>query len=97
MLDDLGLVAALEWQAREVSKRTGMLVGLVEENVSDKLARGTQNVRVQDRSRGFEQLLEARICKARAGYDCQKPGRLSLTIQDDGKGFDPVRARGLGW
>jgi len=27
---------------------------------------------------------------------CQKPGRLSLTIQDDGKGFDPVRARGLG-
>jgi signal transduction histidine kinase len=37
MLDDLGLVAALEWQAREVSKRTGMLVDLVEENVSDAL------------------------------------------------------------
>ena len=37
MLDDLGLVAALEWQAREVSKRTGMLVDTVEENVSDDL------------------------------------------------------------
>jgi histidine kinase len=37
MLDDLGLVAALEWQAREVSKRTGMLVDTVEENVSDNL------------------------------------------------------------
>ena len=35
MLDDLGLVAALEWQAREVSKRTGMLVDTVEENVSE--------------------------------------------------------------
>ena len=31
MLDDLGLVAALEWQAREVSKRTGMLVDVVDE------------------------------------------------------------------
>ena len=29
MLDDLGLVPALEWQAREVSKRTGMLVETV--------------------------------------------------------------------
>jgi signal transduction histidine kinase len=37
MLEDLGLVAVLEWQAREVSKRTGMLVDLVEENVSDAL------------------------------------------------------------
>jgi signal transduction histidine kinase len=37
MLDDLGLVPALEWQAREVSKRTGMLVDTVEENVSDNL------------------------------------------------------------
>src|SRR5262249_21524519 len=37
MLDDLGLVPALEWQVREVSKRTGLLVHLVEENVSDAL------------------------------------------------------------
>jgi signal transduction histidine kinase len=37
MLEDLGLVAVLEWQAREVSKRTDMLVDVVEENVSDAL------------------------------------------------------------
>jgi signal transduction histidine kinase len=37
MLDDLGLVAALDWQAREVSKRTGMLVDTVDENVSEDL------------------------------------------------------------
>ena len=30
MLDDLGLVAALDWQARETSKRTGMLVETVD-------------------------------------------------------------------
>jgi signal transduction histidine kinase len=33
MLDDLGLVAALDWQAREVSKRTGVIVDTVDENV----------------------------------------------------------------
>jgi signal transduction histidine kinase len=37
MLDDLGLVAALDWQAREVSKRTGMLVDTLDENVSENL------------------------------------------------------------
>src|SRR5262249_11518164 len=37
MLDDLGLIAALEWQAREVSRRTGMFVDTVDENVSDSL------------------------------------------------------------
>jgi signal transduction histidine kinase len=37
MLDDLGLVPALQWQAREVSKRTGMRVDVAAENVSDHL------------------------------------------------------------
>ena len=34
MLDDLGLVPALEWQAREVSKRSGVRVNVVAEGVS---------------------------------------------------------------
>src|SRR3981189_2602187 len=96
MLDDLGLVAALEWQAREVSKRTGMLVGLVEENVSDSLPE-------EHKTCVYRIVQEALNNCSKPGYQKhgqvtirQKPGRLSLTIQDDGKGFDPVRARGLG-
>ena len=37
MLDDLGLVAALEWQGREVSRRSEMEVAVESENVSDDL------------------------------------------------------------
>jgi signal transduction histidine kinase len=35
MLDDLGLVPALRWQAREVSKRMSMDVSVAADNVSD--------------------------------------------------------------
>ena len=42
MLDDFGLVPALEWQAREVSKRTGLRVhvsdDVYESSVSGQLA-----------------------------------------------------------
>jgi signal transduction histidine kinase len=96
MLDDLGLVAALEWQAREVSKRTGMFVDLVEENVSDALPE-------QYKTCVYRIVQEALNNCARHAYAKnvrvivrQEPERLSLTIQDDGKGFDPSRARGLG-
>ena len=37
MLDDLGLVPALQWQGREVSKRTGLRVRVAAEGVSDDL------------------------------------------------------------
>src|SRR5208283_4099519 len=38
MLDDLGLVPALEWQGREVSRRGEMEVDVASENVSGQLA-----------------------------------------------------------
>ena len=37
MLDDLGLIAALEWQAREVSKRSGVWVKVSADQVSENL------------------------------------------------------------
>ena len=37
MLDDLGLVPALQWQAREISKRNGIWVKVAAEEVSDEL------------------------------------------------------------
>ena len=96
MLDDLGLVAALEWQAREVSKRTGMLVGLVEENVSDSLPEEHKTCVYRIVQEALNNCSKHAYAKHVQVTIRQKPGRLSLTIQDDGKGFDPVRARGLG-
>ncbi len=92
MLDDLGLVAALEWQAREVSKRTGMLVGLVEENLPEEHKTCVYRI-VQEALNNCSKHAYAKHVQVTIR---QKPGRLSLTIQDDGKGFDPGRARGLG-
>ena len=37
MLDDLGLIPALEWQAREVSRQTGLRVDVAAGGVSDEL------------------------------------------------------------
>src|ERR1700704_281168 len=96
MLDDLGLVAALEWQAREVSKRTGMLVGLVEENVMDSLPEEHKTCGERIVQEALNNCSKHAYAKHVQVTIRQKPGRLSLTIQDDGKGFDPGRARGLG-
>ena len=95
-LDDLGLIPALEWQAREVSKRTGMLVETVEENVSDSLpeAHKTCVYRVvQEALNNCSRHASARSVRV---VVCQEPYLLRVSIEDDGKGFDASRVRGLG-
>jgi signal transduction histidine kinase len=96
MLDDLGLVAALEWQAREVTKRTGMLVDLAEENVSDSLPEEHRTCVyrvVQEALNNCSKHAHARRVQILVH---QQPDRLALNIQDDGRGFDANRVRGLG-
>src|SRR5262249_32660020 len=96
MLDDLGLVAALEWQAREVTKRTGMIVDLAEENVSDALPEEHRTCVyrvVQEALNNFSKHAHARPVQILV---LQQLDRLVLNIQDDGRGFDARRVRGLG-
>ena len=96
MLDDLGLIAALEWQAREVSRRTGMFVETVSENVSDALPD-------EHRTCVYRIVQEALNNCSKHAYATnvkvvvhQEANHLRVSIEDDGKGFDPTRARGLG-
>jgi signal transduction histidine kinase len=96
MLDDLGLVAALEWQAREVSKRTGLIVDTVEENVSDALPEEYKTCVYRIVQEALNNCSRHAYAKNVEVIVRQEPERLSLTIQDDGKGFDPSRVRGLG-
>jgi len=96
MLDDLGLIAALEWQAREVSRRTGMFVDTVDENVSDSLpdAHRTCVYRiVQEALNNCSRHAHARNVRVVVR---QEPNHLRVSIEDDGKGFDSSRVRGLG-
>jgi len=96
MLDDLGLVAALEWQAREVSKRTGMLVDVVDENVSDTLPEDHKTCVYRVVQEALNNCSRHAQAKSARVFVHQEPDRLLLTIQDDGRGFDPRRERGLG-
>ena len=96
MLDDFGLVPALEWHAREVSKRTGMAVSVEADTVSDSLpdSHNTCVYRVvQEALHNCARHAHARSVRIRVH---QVPKRIVLSVQDDGKGFDARHVRGLG-
>ena len=96
MLDDLGLVPALRWQAREVSKRTSMDVSVATELTSDDLPDEYKTCVyrvVQEALHNCSRHSQARTVRIRVE---QQPDRLSLWIQDDGKGFDVRQTKGLG-
>jgi signal transduction histidine kinase len=96
MLDDLGLVPALEWQAREVSRRTNLRVGVTADNVSDELPEAHKTC--------VYRLVQEALhnCSRHSGaqkvriHVWQENERLRLTIQDDGHGFDARLEKGLG-
>jgi len=96
MLDDLGLVAALEWQAREVSRRTGMLVETVDENVSETLPDEHKTCVYRIVQEALNNCSRHAYAKNVRVVVRQEPNQLRVSIEDDGKGFDSRRVRGLG-
>jgi signal transduction histidine kinase len=96
MLDDLGLVPALRWQAREVSKRTSMEVSVAAELDSDDLPDDYKTCIyrvVQEALHNCSGHAEATRVQIRVQ---QQSSRLALSIQDDGRGFDVRQTKGLG-
>ena len=96
MLDDLGLVPALQWQAREVSRRTGIEVEVSAESVADDLPEDHKTCIyrvVQEALHNCAQHAGARTVRLAM---LQDDSRIVLDIQDDGKGFDSRGVRGMG-
>ena len=96
MLDDLGLVPALRWQAREVSKRTSMDVIVAAELTSDDLPDDYKTCIyrvVQEALHNCARHSHAGTVRVRVQ---QSGGRITLSIQDDGLGFDTTQMKGLG-
>ena len=96
MLDDLGLVPALQWQAREASKRSGLWVKVAAEEVSEELTEEHKTCIyriVQEALHNIVQHANARNVRITVA---QEPDRLLLSIQDDGRGFNPPQGRGMG-
>ena len=96
MLDDLGLVPALYWQARETSRRTGMDVRVTAEeedlDLPDPLRTTIYRV-VQEALQNA-----ARHSRAGSVEIVIQPGEggLRILIRDDGQGFDPKKTKGIG-
>ena len=96
MLDDLGLLPALQWQARELSKRSGLVVDVaadgVPENLSDQYKTSIYRV-VQEALHNCEQHAHAKHLRVTVR---RQEDSLVLSIQDDGRGFQPETERGMG-
>ncbi len=96
MLDDLGLIPALKWQARECSKSTAMDVTFAAELDSDELPDDYNTCIyrvVQEALHNCARHSHASTVRIRVR---QEADRLLLTVQDDGGGFDVRETKGLG-
>jgi signal transduction histidine kinase len=96
MLDDFGLVPALNWYAREMTKRTGLNVVLNADDAADDLP--------DDHKTCIYRLVQeainnsARHANARTVEVDVKRGadRVRFRVRDDGSGFETRSVRGLG-
>ena len=96
MLDDLGLIPALKWLAREVSRTTGLTVDVAADDPPAELPEDHKTCLfrvVQEALRNISRHARASYAQIRVET---ANDRLLLSVQDDGAGFDPVREKGLG-
>jgi signal transduction histidine kinase len=96
MLDDLGLVPALNWYAREVSRTGPMSVEVEAGPFADDLPEEHRTCVfriVQEAVRNASRHAAARQVRIQIS---ERDGSLLLSVRDDGKGFDPASEGGLG-
>ena len=94
ILDDLGLLPAVEWQAREFSKRTGLpcTVQFEAEQLDLNTDRSTALFRI------FQEILtnvtrHAQASRVEASMR-QAEGQAVLEVADNGRGIDPAKLAG---
>ena len=100
MLDDLGLIAALKWLARETTRTSSLQAEVLAEDAPDELPEEHRTcvyrvvqeaIRNTSRHSGAH---HARITVETTGKT--KNRRLMVRVQDDGKGFHPETEKGMG-
>jgi signal transduction histidine kinase len=95
MLDDLGLIPALEWQGREVS-RSEMEVEVESSEVSEEIPDEYKICIYRIVQEALNNAARHSAAKnARVTVE-QTANKILVCVSDDGRGFDPQRVRGLG-
>jgi signal transduction histidine kinase len=96
MLDDLGLVPALNWQAREVARRTGTKVRVDAEDVADDLPDEYRTCIYRVVQEALHNATRhAKAATVKVTVRPEEAG-VRVMIQDDGVGFDPRHGKGVG-
>ena len=96
MLDDFGLGPALNWQAKETAKRTGLRVQVSAADLPANLPEEHKTCiyrvvqEALNNAARHAQATMAQVLLQRAHH------QIELTVIDDGSGFDAERVRGLG-
>lgn len=96
MLDDLGLAPALRWQAREFSRRSGVSVSIQADGDFDHLSEPVRTC--------IYRVVQESLTNCARHAQASSIGividgtedRMSVTVRDDGKGFDLKQASGRG-
>lgn len=96
MLDDFGLVPALNWHAREMTKRTGLNVVVAADDEADDLPDDHKTCiyrLVQEAVNNSAHHANARNVEVTVK---REEARVLFSVRDDGAGFDTRFVRGLG-
>jgi signal transduction histidine kinase len=96
MLDDLGLIAALEWQGREISRRGEMEVDVHSENVSEQLANEIKVCIYRLTQEALNNAATHSGAKHAKVLVVEGRDKIAVEVADDGNGFAADRVRGMG-
>jgi signal transduction histidine kinase len=96
MLDDFGLVPALNWHGREMAKRTGLKIVIAADQAADRLPDEHTTCiyrMVQEAVNNAVRHAHASTVEVVVRREAE---RVLFSVQDDGAGFDTRVVRGLG-
>lgn len=96
MLDDLGLIPAVQWQAREVSRTKNLRVQVQADSISEDLSDEQRTCIYRVVQEALHNITRHAKAKSVRIQLQQEKDRLLLTIEDDGQGFMPAREKGVG-
>jgi signal transduction histidine kinase len=96
MLDDLGLLPAVEWHSREVWKRSGVAVHVAGNGNLEDLPEQHKTCIYRVVQEALHNVVQHADAKTVRVMIDREPAAVHVSIQDDGHGFDPLRQKGLG-
>jgi signal transduction histidine kinase len=96
MLDDFGLIPALNWHAREMSKRTGLHVRISADEMADDLPDEHKTCIYRVVQEALNNALRHASARNLSIILKNEGGCVIFSVRDDGTGFDKRFVRGLG-